>query len=128
MKRTDRILEILYDREGGFVAMEELSRAVALDRAGLGRRLGELERLGHRLEYSPAGGVCLIRPARPAPVLIERNLPTRRIGHNVVCFDEVASTNDVALAAARQAGADGLVVLAERQRAGRSYHEPPRTT
>ena len=122
MKRAERILEILYDREGGYVAMEELSRAVGLDRQGLDRRLGALERLGHRMEYSPAGGVRLLRPARPAPVLIERDLPTRRIGRSVVCFDEVSSTNDVALAAARQADADGLVVLAERQRAGRGRH------
>jgi len=37
----------------------------------------------------------------------------------VICFDEVDSTNDVAFDSARQADADGMVVLAEFQRRGR---------
>jgi BirA family biotin operon repressor/biotin-[acetyl-CoA-carboxylase] ligase len=48
----------------------------------------------------------------------------------VLCFDEVDSTNDVAWDSARQADTDGLVILAESQRAGRgrmgrSWLSPP---
>ena len=119
IKATDRILEVLYDREGGYVSLDELARVGRLDRAGVELRLGDLRRLGQKLESSPAGGVCLPRPVRLAPVLIERHLGVRRVGRSVLCFDEVGSTNDVALDAMRQADADGLVVLAESQRSGR---------
>ncbi len=119
MKATDRILEVLYDREGGYVALDELSRASGLGQAGVESRLGDLGRQGQSLEFSPACGVRLPRPVRLAPVLIERGLNVRRVGRSVLCFDEVGSTNDVALAAMGQADSDGLVVLAESQRIGR---------
>lgn len=122
MKSAERILEILYDREGGYVSADELARVVGLSRSGVEARLEALGKLGHRMAFSPTGGVRLARPARPAPTLIERNLGTRRVGRSVVCFDEVTSTNDVALAAARQSDADGLVVVAESQQAGRGRH------
>jgi BirA family biotin operon repressor/biotin-[acetyl-CoA-carboxylase] ligase len=119
MKATDRMLEVLYDREGGYVALDELARSCRLDRSGVESRLDDLRRQGHRLEFLPGGGVCMPRPARPAPVLIERRLGVRRVGRSVLCFDEVGSTNDVALDAMRQPDGDGLVVLAESQRSGR---------
>jgi BirA family biotin operon repressor/biotin-[acetyl-CoA-carboxylase] ligase len=50
---------------------------------------------------------------------IEDGLGTKRIGFNVLCFEEVDSTNDVAWSSARQTGADGLVIFAEAQRRGR---------
>ena len=59
------------------------------------------------------------RPVGLDAHLIEHGLGTRRVGRNVIVFGEVESTNDVALDSARQADADGLVVLAECQRAGR---------
>jgi BirA family biotin operon repressor/biotin-[acetyl-CoA-carboxylase] ligase len=119
MNTTDCILEVLYDREGGYVALDELARSCRLDRSGVESRLDDLRRQGQKLEFLPGGGVCLPRPARPAPVLIERSLGVRRVGRSVLCFDEVGSTNDVALDAMRQADGDGLVVLAESQRSGR---------
>ena len=119
MSATDRILEILYDRGGGYVGLDELARIGRLDRAGVELRLEDLRVQGQKLEFSPAGGVCLPHPVRLSPVLIERSLAVRRVGRSVLCFDEVGSTNDVALDAMRQAGGDGLVVLAESQRSGR---------
>ncbi len=50
---------------------------------------------------------------------IERGLGTTRVGRSVLCFDEVDSTNDIAWDSALQADTDGLVILAESQRAGR---------
>lgn len=61
---------------------------------------------------------------------IEDGLSTRRLGRSILCFDEVDSTNDVAWDSARQGNTDGLVILAESQRAGRGrqgrrWHSPP---
>lgn len=119
MKATNRILEILYDRQGGYVSLDELAVATGLDRAGVELRLEAFGQAGQRLVFSPAEGVRLPRPVRLSPVLIERGLSTGLVGRSVVCFDEVGSTNDVALEAMRQGNSDGLVVLAESQRSGR---------
>ena len=117
MNTPQRVLELLYDRGEGCFSLDELAAAAGI---GLPRLATAMTDLGRRqkLELSPAG-VRLIRPAALDAHLIERGLNTRRVGLSVICFDEVASTNDVAFDSARQANADGLVVLAESQRSGR---------
>jgi len=116
---ANSVLEILYDHGERFVAADELARAAGLDRAGLARELRELRSGGQHIEASPAYGVRLVRPVKLCPSLIERDLQVRRVGRSVICFDSVASTNDVAMASARQGDTDGLVVLAESQLHGR---------
>ena len=54
------------------------------------------------------------------------------LGHLVLFFNRTASTNDVALALSADADADGIVVLADEQTAGRGrqgrvWHSPPGT-
>jgi BirA family biotin operon repressor/biotin-[acetyl-CoA-carboxylase] ligase len=115
----NEILGLLYDRREQFTSLAELSALIGLERAKLQLALDELSHAGQRLDAWPAHGVKLISPVRMHAHLIERNLGTLRAGRHVICFDEVGSTNDVALDSARQADSDGLVVLAESQRQGR---------
>ena len=119
MSTIDQVLALLYDRGEGFMGLDELARAAGQDRAAVDDVLAQLRQRGQRLEFSPSNGVRLLRPIRLTGALIERKLPVRRVGRSVICFDEVDSTNDVALKAIRQDDADGLVVLAESQRRGR---------
>ncbi|MHC4982767.1 MAG: biotin--[acetyl-CoA-carboxylase] ligase [Planctomycetota bacterium] len=116
---SDKVLELLYHRREGFFELEELAAAAAIGRERLGETLRDLRQAGHALESSPARGVRLMRPVRLNAHLIERDLGTRRVGRDVICFEEVDSTNDVAWDSARQAGSDGLAILAEFQRKGR---------
>ncbi len=109
----------LYQRKEGFFPFSELAARTRLDLRVLDVALEALRLRGHRLERSPIHGVRLIRPVRPDACLIEQGLETRRVGRNVICFDEVDSTNDIAADSARQPNADGLAVLAESQRQGR---------
>jgi BirA family biotin operon repressor/biotin-[acetyl-CoA-carboxylase] ligase len=53
------------------------------------------------------------------PAAIQRDLPTAVVGRAVECYAEVGSTNDIARERARASHAEGLLVLAEEQRAGR---------
>ena len=127
---VNRILELLYDRGDRFFLVDELARAAGAAQADLARALHELGELGHHIETQPAYGVRLLRPIKLCAALIERDLGTRRVGRSVICFDRVGSTNDVAMASARQGDTDGLVVLAERQdrgrgRQGRQWISPP---
>ncbi len=119
MKATDKVLGLLYDREEGFFSVDELASAAGTNRAGVDRAVDELRQRGQELEESPGHGLRLIRPVRLDSHLIERGLGVKRVGRSVICFDEVASTNDVAMDSANQPGADGLVVTAELQRRGR---------
>ena len=116
---SEKVLGFLYHRRDGFFELSELCRAAVTKRNRLEKALKELKDRGYELEFSPAHGVRLARPVRLNAHLIERDLGTRRVGRSVICFDAVDSTNDVAWDSARQAGSDGLVVLAEFQRKGR---------
>ncbi|MGC9455475.1 MAG: biotin--[acetyl-CoA-carboxylase] ligase [Phycisphaerae bacterium] len=113
------VLAILYDRQEAYVSADELETASGLSGRRLSDALKKLEERGCRIEQSPGRGVRLLRPTVLHPLLIERDLSTRRIGRSVICFDEVDSTNDVAFDSARHQGCDGLVVLADSQRRGR---------
>jgi BirA family biotin operon repressor/biotin-[acetyl-CoA-carboxylase] ligase len=49
-------------------------------------------------------------------------LDTKRLGRRVLVFDQLPSTNDLAARLSRDPGADGLVILADAQTAGRGQH------
>ncbi len=119
MEHVNRVLELLYDRPGGYFALEELAEAAGLDRPGLEAALEALMRRGHRIERAPVQGVRLRRPTVMDAHLLERNLPVRHIGRHVICFGQVGSTNDVAFDSSARAAGQALVVTAEFQRAGR---------
>ncbi len=119
MKTADSVLELLYDRREGFFSLDELASAAGKQRLRVEAALRELADRGHRLEMEPSHGVRLVPPIKLDAILIEHNLGTRRVGRNAISFDEVDSTNDTAMDSARHADADGLVVTAEFQRAGR---------
>lgn len=124
---ANRVLDILYNRLSGRhqsrrLLLDELSQAAGLSREQCSEVLDELQRRGHVLQQSPMHGVELCPPVRLDPYLIEQGLGTQRIGRSVICFDEVNSTNDIAMSSARQGDTDGLVVTAEKQQAGRGRH------
>jgi len=119
MDDASKVLAALYDRGDAYGAVRELAVAAGVDEARFRSAIEALKARGVAVEQNPAHGLRLIRPAPLDSHLIERDLPIRRIGRHAIVFDEVDSTNDVAAASARQADADGLVVLAEHQRRGR---------
>jgi len=67
-------------------------------------------------------GAGALTPQPLASAEILRGLNTQRVGRSVLCFGEVGSTNDIAWDSAIQSDTDGLVILAEFQRAGRGRH------
>ncbi len=120
MDDANVIMGLLYDR-GDFVSMHELGAELNCpgDSDRLQLALGELRRRGHEIDLEPARGLRLVPPIMLDAYLVERDLNTNLIGRSVVCFDEVDSTNDVAMASVAQEGTAGLVVTAQSQRAGR---------
>ncbi len=56
------------------------------------------------------------------PEAIRRDLDTRFLGRNVVCYDRVDSTNAVSRQLAQEGAPEGTLVVAEEQTAGRGRH------
>lgn len=128
------LLDRLRAAGGGFVALDELAGDVAA--GDLDRVHADLEALtsfGFAIERHPYRGAAYAGPAnRLCPDQIEHELGTRRVGRRIVVWSRVSSTNDLAAEAAGSPGADGLVVLAEEQtagrgRLGRAWTAPPRS-
>ncbi len=125
------VLEVLYDLGDAWISLYRLGQSSRLGPERLAQAIEEIETRGQHIEKSPHG-LRLTRPVALDAHLIERRLKVERVGRNVICFNEVASTNDVAFDAARQQGdADGLAVFAEKQRKGRGrlgreWSSPPR--
>lgn len=122
---------------GGFVALDDLAGGAAAGETELDRVRADLEALaafGFAIERHPYRGAAYAGPAgRLCPDQIEHKLKTRRIGRRIVVWSRVSSTNDLAAEAADSAEADGLVVLAEEQtagrgRLGRAWTAPPRSS
>jgi BirA family biotin operon repressor/biotin-[acetyl-CoA-carboxylase] ligase len=58
-----------------------------------------------------------------SPLSITRNLETRIVGREVICYPSAASTNELAKEAARQGVVEGTVIIAEEQTAGRGRRQ-----
>ena len=128
-KMNARLLVMLKAADGRRVAIREMRRALRLGEAGLERDVGQLEGLGFEISREDSHLKLLGAPDLLHPDEIREALGTGTIGREVVVYDRVASTNDVAWELAGGGAAEGLVVLAEEQsrgrgRMGRRWHSP----
>lgn len=119
MNSRETILQLL--RDGHTVSGGELSRRLGLSRSAIWKVVSGLRRDGYDIEAAPGRGYRL----RAAPdVLTESEVrrvlaPVQLVGSVIVCADETASTNSDCKQLAAQGGANGTVVIANSQTAGR---------
>lgn len=127
---AERIVEILRAACGP-VSGPEIARRLGISRAAVWKHVRKLELLGYRIGSGNPGGYRLEEASdRMLPNEIARHLTTGRIGRVVHHFDSIDSTNRRAMALARAGAAEGEVVIAESQtagrgRLGRSFFSPP---
>ena len=101
---------------------EQLAAEWAMTPNRLAAALDALTALGFVVESHPIQGLRLLQAP---PALLEEELAYRlgvaKVGRHVRCIEETASTNDLAWQAALEGPrrADGLVLFAEHQTAGR---------
>jgi BirA family biotin operon repressor/biotin-[acetyl-CoA-carboxylase] ligase len=121
MTRDAVILAAL--REAGLnpVSGEELARRLGISRAAVWAHIQELRALGYDIQASPHLGYRLL--GAPDHLhgddLLARLGPGHRIGRDIRVFRETTSTSDVVEKLARDGVAEGVVVFAEAQTAGR---------
>jgi len=132
MNTTDRVLFYLKQNKGQFVSGEVLSGEFGISRAAVNKHIHKLKAEGYQIESATKKGY---RFQAVSPKLIPREIreaiDTEVFGRpEIVHFDETDSTNVRAKALAVQNAAEGTVVVAEHQSAGRgrkqrSWFSPP---
>ena len=119
----EEILALL--RAGKTVSGEELSRRFGLSRTAVWKAVDALRREGYVIEARTGSGYRL---TRTPDALYEREIRhflghTQTVGHTLICYDETDSTNTRAKQLALEGGADGTVIVANCQTAGRGRME-----
>jgi BirA family biotin operon repressor/biotin-[acetyl-CoA-carboxylase] ligase len=120
MNTGTAILEAFYQAAGQFVRADDLGRQLKLSAAAVMTEIAELEKLGYTVESHPHFGYRLLgTPDRLTADDVKARLKTKRIGSEILVFEETASTNDVVEHLAKSGAREGLVVFAESQTRGR---------
>jgi BirA family biotin operon repressor/biotin-[acetyl-CoA-carboxylase] ligase len=120
MNTGTAILEAFYQAAGQFVRADDLRRQLKLSASAVMAEIAELEKLGYTIESHPHFGYRLLgTPDRLTADDIKARLKTKRIGSEILVFEETASTNDVVEHLAKSGAREGLVVFAESQTRGR---------
>jgi BirA family biotin operon repressor/biotin-[acetyl-CoA-carboxylase] ligase len=115
-----RVLEALRHAEGRATSGEKLSADQGVSRAQIWKHVEALRELGYGIEAVPGDGYRLCEaPDRLYPEEIQAGLATRWLAREIRYFDQVDSTNRVALELARSGAPHGTTVVAEGQSAGR---------
>jgi BirA family biotin operon repressor/biotin-[acetyl-CoA-carboxylase] ligase len=126
-----RVLEVLRRAGGRTCSGVALSADLGVSRAQVWKHVETLRARGYTIDAEPGDGYRLRGvPDRLYPEEIREGLATRWLAHEIHYFDEVDSTNRVALDLARDGAEHGTTVIAEAQtsgrgRLGRAFYSPP---
>ena len=118
MSSRDAVLSLLRGEEG-FLSGQELSRRLGLTRAAVWKAVDALRREGYEIEARTGLGYRLSAAPNALTEAEIRSFlgPTRLVGRELRCFEELDSTNNY-LKTLPEAP-DGLAVTADSQTAGR---------
>lgn len=114
------ILELFHDRGDDFVSGEEISRLLGVSRTAVWKQIRMLREMGYSIEAVSSRGYRMLgAPDLLIPAEIQTGLETRVVGREVVFFEETDSTNLRASELGEGGCAEGTVVIADRQSAGK---------
>ena len=125
----EKILKVL--RRGEWVSGAKLGENIGISRTAVWKHITKLRQQGYKISSSPRQGYLLISvPDRLFPEEIKEGLKTHTLGLNIVYYEKINSTQDVAGKLAAAGIEEGMVVVAENQtggrgRIGRSWASPP---
>lgn len=121
----------LFRQSRGFVSGEELSRHLGTSRTAVWKQIRLLREQGYAIEAVPSRGYRLTStPDLLLPAEIRAGLDTRTIGQEIIYLEDTDSTNLRAYLLGETGAAEGTVVIADRQsagkgRLGRRWTSPP---
>lgn len=115
-----RVLALLYAAKDPFVSGQELSRQLAISRNAVWKQINNLRTLGYEIVAEPSRGYRLIASADNLhAAALSHLVSSNRIGNRIISLQETASTNAVAFTLAAEGAAEGTVIMAEQQTAGK---------
>jgi BirA family biotin operon repressor/biotin-[acetyl-CoA-carboxylase] ligase len=102
-----------------YVSGETISKSLGVSRTAVWKHINELRKCGYEIESSSRKGYRLIEE----PDLLTRDelalgMLTRYLGHRIVCFETIGSTNNYIKERADELP-DGTLVVSEEQKNGR---------
>ena len=116
----DKLIHLLVQNATVVVPGPKIAAEIGVSRSTVWDWIEKLRKLGVEIRGVPATGYQLARlPDLLASSLLRQELGECEIGHKIVHYFRIDSTNTVALRMASSGAPDGTVVLAEEQTAGR---------
>lgn len=116
----ENLLRIFFDNKDHPLSGEDLAHRLNVSRTAVWNHMESLRKAGFEIEARPHVGYRLTAtPDRLLPDEIKARLKTNHFGKVIHSYEEVDSTNDLALRLAEEGAPEGTVVIAESQRKGR---------
>jgi len=129
----EKILKILRSNQDSYVSGEEICKTAGVSRTAIWKHMERLRTDGYEIDASPHLGYRLVTvPDSLIPSEIKWNLKTKILGKEVISYNKLGSTNDLAYELAEKNAKEGTVVFAEEQtkgkgRHGRNWVSPPKS-
>lgn len=126
-----KILELLKKKGAGYLSGEEIAHRLGITRAAVWKQVQSLRGDGYAIESRSKSGYALkSEPKRLLARNIQDGLQTECLGHELLVYDAVDSTNEILKKLAMEGAAEGTVVVAEAQgkgkgRLARAFFSPP---
>ncbi|MBH5317923.1 biotin--[acetyl-CoA-carboxylase] ligase [Paenibacillus sp. GSMTC-2017] len=117
---SETLLEVFRQNRDQYVSGALMSQKLNVSRTAIWKHIKKLEAAGYEFEASTKLGYRLL--VEPDPIIGEQlrdRLTTVRFGKQLVCFEEVKSTQDLARTLAEEGAPEGTLVIAEKQTGGR---------
>lgn len=119
-----QILTLLKDAKAHYLSGEEIAKQLGVSRTAVWKHITALREAGFQINSQFKKGYSLTDTRDILlPSAVEDAMQDYAIGHTLVYFDDVDSTNNVAKQLAGQGAAEGTVVLADAQGRGRGRLE-----
>lgn len=115
-----KILRLFRSRKQDYLSGEELSQELGISRTAVWKHIRTLRTLGYRIDAVTSRGYRLLSgPELLVADEIRSRLSSRVIGREVICHDQLASTNLTAMELGEAGALEGLVVISDQQSAGK---------
>ncbi|KOF57780.1 MULTISPECIES: biotin--[acetyl-CoA-carboxylase] ligase [Clostridium] len=116
----EKIIGMLKCSNNNFISGQSISEKLGITRAAVWKYINKLKEDGYVIESGSKKGYRLIScPDILTTVEIDDTLKTKYIGRNIIHFDSIECTNDLAKELAEKGAEEGTVVIAEEQTSGR---------
>ena len=132
MDINENLVRIFHELDGKYFSGAELAKRLKVSRTTIWNHIHYLIQQGYKFDATTNLGYRLISiPDRMLPDEISFKLRTKWVGRKIVSYEEVDSTNNIAMKLATEGAKEGTAVFAEYQRSGkgrlhRKWHSPKR--